>query len=372
MIVFRESIPLTSPSMPDFDEYIEEIKSLWECRYLTNSGEKHNRLQKELAKYLGVNNIELFTNGHTSLEVAMQAMGLDGEVITTPYTFVSTTEAILRSGLKPVFCDINADDFTINVSEIERHITEKTVAIVAVHVYGNVCDVDAIQKIAEQYHLKVVYDAAHCFGVKYFGEGIGRFGDASCFSFHATKVFNTVEGGAVCFNDEALAQRASIIKNFGICGLNLIGEVGTNAKMNELAAAMGICNLRHIDDEILKRKRVFEFYKNAFQGVDGMRIPVLQEGVTGNYAYYPVIFDQKAFGANRDNVFIKLAEHCIGSRRYFYPATNNIECFSEKFEHGNTPVSDYISNNVLALPIYADLSLDDAEKISNIVLSCRK
>ena len=255
------SILVTHSSMPEFDEYIEEIKDIWESHWLTNMGSKHKRLQSELKDYLGVENIDLLTNGHMALELTMQAMGLTGEVITTPFTFASTTHAIVRNGLTPVFCDINAEDFTIDVNKIESLITERTSAIVPVHVYGNICDVDVIQKIADKYNLKVIYDAAHTFGEKYNGQGIGSFGDASCFSFHATKVFNTIEGGAVCFKDKTLGEEIYNLKNFGIRGPETVSGIGANAKMNEFCAAMGLCNLKHIDDEIAKRKVVVDRYR---------------------------------------------------------------------------------------------------------------
>ena len=252
----EDKILVTRSSMPTLEEYVEEIRDLWDTHWLTNMGAKHQKLENELKTYLNVDNISLTTNGHLALELAIQAMNLSGEVITTPFTFASTTHAIVRNGLTPVFCDINAEDFTIDVKKIEGLITDKTSAIIPVHVYGNVCNVEEIERIAKKYDLKVIYDAAHTFGVEYKGKGIGSFGDVSMFSFHATKVFNTIEGGAVCYHDKDFGKRMYQLKNFGIKNETEIDAVGSNAKMNEFQAAMGICNLRHINVEIEKRKKL--------------------------------------------------------------------------------------------------------------------
>ena len=250
------NILVTRSSMPTYEEYCEEIKELWESHWLTNMGVKHKKLQVELEKYLNVPHVTLYTNGHLALENAIAGLNLPegGEVITTPFTFASTTHAIVRNGLVPIFCDINEDDYTMDVSKIEGLITDQTVAIVPVHVYGNMCNVESIEEIAQKYGLKVIYDAAHAFGVKYKGISSACFGDAAMFSFHATKVFNTIEGGAVCFKEDAWVQLLNDQKNFGIHGPESVAYVGGNAKMNEFQAAMGICNLRHIDEEIQKRK----------------------------------------------------------------------------------------------------------------------
>lgn len=362
-------ILVTQSSMPEFDEYIEEIKDIWDSHWLTNMGSKHNRLQAQLKEYLGVENIDLLTNGHMALELTMQAMGLTGDVITTPFTFASTTHAIVRNGLTPVFCDINPDDYTIDVNKIESLITEKTSAIVPVHVYGNICNVDVIQKIADKYNLKVIYDAAHTFGVKYNGQGIGSFGDASCFSFHATKVFNTIEGGAVCFKDKALGEEIYNLKNFGIRGPETVSGIGANAKMNEFCAAMGLCNLKHIDEEIAKRKKVVERYREHLEGVNGIKLSPIQEGVVSNYAYFPIVFDEKVFGKNRDEVSELLAPNGIFSRKYFYPLANDFDCYKDKFDSNKTPIAKEISNRVLTLPLYADLDLTVVDKICAIILS---
>ena len=253
-----ERIMVTRSSLPPISEYMEEIKGLWDTHWITNMGEKHEKLRRQLTEYLGVKNMDLLVNGHMALELSMQAMNLKGEVITTPFTFASTTHAIVRNGLEPVFCDITADDFTIDASKIENLITDRTSAIVPVHVYGNICNVEEIDRIAQKYDLKVIYDAAHAFGTTYKGQGVGTFGDASCYSFHATKVFNTIEGGAVCYKDRDFGLNLYRLKNFGIRGPEKIDAVGANAKMNEFCAAMGICNLRHIDEMIEKRKQLVQ------------------------------------------------------------------------------------------------------------------
>lgn len=307
-----------------------------------------------------------------ALELSLQAMNLQGEVITTPFTFASTTHAIVRNGLTPVFCDINPDDYTIDVTKIESLITDKTCAIMPVHVYGNICNIDEIQKIADKYGLKVIYDAAHTFGVRYKGKGIGGFGDVSCFSFHATKVFNTIEGGAACFKDPEFGLDLYRLKNFGIRGPEVVDAVGANAKMNEFSAAMGICNLRHIEEEISKRKKVVDRYKEHLENIDGIKLSPVQDDVVPNYAYFPVVFDEKVFGSTRNEVFEKLAENDICARKYFYPLTNTFECFNGKFDVSKTPVALHISNRVLTLPLYADLPLGDVDRICNIIIACKK
>lgn len=366
------SILVTRSSMPSYEEYCKEIKELWESHWLTNMGVKHKQLQAELIKYLEVDKIDLFTNGHMALELSMQAMNLQGEVITTPFTFASTTHAIVRNGLEPVFCDVNAEDFTIDVTKIEDLITDKTCAIVPVHVYGNICKIEEIEHIADKHGLKVIYDAAHTFGVKYKGKGIGSFGNASCFSFHATKVFNSIEGGAVCFKDKEFGLNLYRLKNFGIRGPETVDGVGANAKMNEFCAAMGLCNLRNIDSEIAKREAVVKRYRSHLEYVDGLQLSPVQKDVQSNYAYFPVVFDEKVFGVSRNEVFDALAENGIGARKYFYPLTNTFDCFHGKYDASLTPVALHISKRVLTLPLYADLSMEDVDKICEVILKLKK
>lgn len=365
-------ILVTRSSMPAYEEYCEEIKDIWDTRWLTNMGPKHKKFQEELKSYLGVEMIDLLTNGHMALELTMQALGLTGEVITTPFTFASTTHAIVRNGLTPVFCDIDPDDFTIDVTKLESLITDKTSAIVPVHVYGNVCNIEEIQRIADKYGLKVIYDAAHTFGESYKGQGIGSFGDVSCFSFHATKVFNTIEGGAVCFKDKAFGDKIYDLKNFGIHGPEIVESVGANAKMNEFCAAMGLCNLRHVDEEIAKRKAVVERYHERLDNIDGIRLNKVGKDVKPNYAYLPAVFDAEKFGCGRDEVFDELAGHNIFARKYFYPLTNTFECFAGKYDPAETPVALDISKRVLTLPLYADLTAEQVDIICDIIISCKK
>jgi len=352
--------------MPNYNEYIEEIKELWNTHWLTNMGVKHIHLEAELTRYLDVPNVTLFTNGHLALECVIAAFNFIGEVITTPFTFASTTHAIVRNGLETVFCDINPDDYTIDTDKLESLITNKTSAIIPVHVYGNVCSVNEIERIAKKYNLKVIYDAAHAFGVTSDGVGVANFGDASMFSFHATKVFHTIEGGAVTYKDTSLSLKLDALKNFGITGSESVEYVGGNAKMNEFQAAMGICNLRHIESEIAKRKIVVERYIEQLSGVNGIKLCKPQNGVKSNYAYFPVVFD--GYKMSRDEMFEKLKAENIYVRKYFYPLTNSFECY-KGFDVEKTPVAKYIADRVLTLPLYADLALDDVDRICNLILS---
>lgn len=365
------SIMVTRSSMPPMEEYIAEIRDLWKSRWLTNMGDKHQTFQAALRDFLGAPQIDLFTNGHMALELSLQALNLSGEVITTPFTFASTTHAIVRNGLEPVFCDIDPHDYTMDVTKLEPLITERTSAIMPVHVYGNVCRVEEIGRIAHKYGLKVIYDAAHSFGVRYRGQSTAAFGDVSCFSFHATKVFHTIEGGAAAFRDKELGLRLSRLKNFGIRDAECVDGVGSNAKMNEFCAAMGLCNLRHVEEDIAQRKRVAERYHARLEGVCGVQLNPIQEGVTPNYAYFPVVFDEKAFGSTRDEVFAALERADIHSRKYFYPLTNTFDCFHGKYDVAQTPVARFVADRVLTLPIYPDLALESVDRICDVILSCR-
>ena len=358
--------------MPELDEYINEIREMWDTHWLTNMGPKHRQLQEALRDFMGVENVELFTNGHMAIELTLQAMNLQGEVITTPFTFASTTHAIVRNGLEPVFCDVDPVTFTMDTGKLESLITERTCAILPVHVYGNICDIEGIERLAHKYGLKVIYDACHTFGETYKGRGVGCFGDASCFSFHATKVFNTIEGGAVAFRDKKIGDALYDLKNFGIHGPEEVSAVGANAKMNEFCAAMGLCNLRHIHDEISKRQTVAARYRSHLEGVEGLQLNAVQPEVESNYAYFPVVFHEQVFGANRDQVYDALEVHDIHTRKYFYPLTNTYSAFHGKYNALETPVALQISKRVLTLPMYADLALEDVDRICEIILSSRK
>lgn len=365
------SIMVTRSSMPSLEEYIEEIKPIFESRHLTNMGPVYQKLQAQVRDYLGVPHVSMFVNGHMALEMAIHALGLrrpGGEVITTPFTFVSTVHAITRNGLKPVFCDIKPDDYTMDPAKIEALITENTVAILPVHVYGNVCDVEAIDVVAKKHGLKVIYDAAHAFGVKYKGVGVGNFGDASMFSFHATKVFNTIEGGCVTFRDDALCEPLHELKNFGIHGKD-VTAVGGNAKMDEFRAAMGVCNLRHIEDSISSRGDAVARYRERLGNIPGIRLCAPQPDVQTNYAYFPVYFDETVFGKTRDDVMEALKAHDIFARKYFYPAINEMSCYQNDCPQ-NTPVAHDASVHILTLPLYEGLSWEDTNRICDVILDC--
>lgn len=366
-----DRILVTRSSMPPFEEYCEEISSLWKSHWLTNMGVEHKKLEAALKEKLGVDNLALFTNGHNALECVLEAMGLpaNGEVITTPFTFASTAHAIVRKGLTPVFADIRPSDLTLDPESVERLVTPRTCAIVPVHVYGNLCDVDAIQEVADRHGLKVIYDAAHAFGVEREGVSAAAFGDAAMFSFHATKVFNTIEGGCVCFHDPALYDTLNYWKNFGIAGPEDVVYVGGNAKMNEFCAAMGVCNLRHLDSEIAKRRIVAERYWERLGGVAGVRVFRPAGGVKTNYAYLPVLFDPKVFGATRDDVFDALDAADVGARKYFYPLVTDFECYRSAYSSDRTPVAKKAASQVLTLPMYADLASEDVDRICDIVLA---
>ena len=364
------SILVTRSAMPPMEEYIAEIRDLWQSRWLTNMGDKHQALEAALRDFFGAQNIELFTNGHLALELSLQALDLSGEVITTPFTFASTTHAIVRNGLEPVFCDIDPQDYTMDVTKLERLVTDRTSAIMPVHVYGNVCRVEEIERVARRYGLKVIYDAAHSFGVRYRGKSTALFGDVSCFSFHATKVFHTIEGGAACFHDRELGEKLSRLKNFGIRNAECVDGVGANAKMNEFCAAMGLCNLRHVHDDIARRKAVAERYRERLEGVCGVQLNPVQENVTPNYAYFPVVFHEQEFGSTRNEVFDALQRADIYSRKYFYPLTNTFACFHGKYDVEQTPVARHIANRVLTLPIYPELEEAEVDRICDVILSC--
>ncbi len=362
----REPIKVTRASLPELQEYIDEIKDMWESHWITNMGTKHKQLEELLCQYLQAPHLTLFANGHLALESILTALSLQGEVITTPFTFASTTHAIVRCGLEPVFCDINDDDFTIDTKQLESLITAKTSAILPVHVYGHVCQVEEIESIASRYDLKVIYDAAHAFGVTVNGRGISNFGDAAMFSFHATKVFNTIEGGAVACRDAVWRDRLNGLKNFGIVGPESVKAVGGNAKMNEFQAAMGICNLRHLDEEINKRGVIHTRYVDWLDGVPGIRLVKAQPGVKSNFAYFPVVFE--GYKLSRDEVFDRLRAENVFARKYFFPLTNGLECYAGRFDQGRTPVADCIASHVLTLPLYPDLALEDVERICTIIL----
>lgn len=362
-----EKILVTQSSMPAYEEYIEAIRPLWDSHWLTNMGKYHRELEKKLTEYLDVPCVSLMVNGHMALELTIQAFDFPegAEVITTPFTFISTTHAIVRNRLRPVFCDVKLSDGTIDETKIENLVTEKTAAIVPVHVYGNVCNVEEIQRIADKYKLKVIYDAAHAFGVKYKGVGIGRYGDASVFSFHATKVFNTIEGGAVTFSDYRLYEKLYNLKNFGIRGEEQVVDIGANAKMNEFCAIMGLCNLKHIDSAIQERKIRDEKYKELLGNVAGIRLFEEKADVKRNYGYFPILV-REDYGISRDRLYDKLKEYNIYTRKYFYPLTADQACFKDRYKEVDLRNARKLSKQVLLLPLYEKLEMKNVERIVNL------
>lgn len=354
--------------MPELKEFIEELKPVWNSRWLSNRGAASKKFESMLESYLEVEHVYCFANGHVALEIAINSLFLKGEVITTPYTHVSTTHAIVRNGLTPVFVDVEEENYTINSELIEKAITDKTVAIVATHVYGFPCNVENIERIAQKYNLYVIYDAAHAFGVKYKGVGIGNFGDLAMFSTHATKVFHTIEGGIVTYKDkdnERLSPMRKIV-NFGFTNEECIDFIGTNARMNEFEAVMGIVNLEHIDTEIAKRKIAVERYKERLDGIKGIRILKPAKNVEWNGAYFPVIFD--GYRWDRNQVQAELAKHNIYARKYFYPLVNRAACYIDLYGKVEVPVAAHAADCILTLPMYADLTVDDVDRICDIIL----
>ena len=360
----NQKILVTQSSMPPYEEYIEAIKPLWDSHWITNMGTYHKELEEKLKQYLEVPELSLMVNGHMALEMAIQSFNFPegSEVITTPFTFVSTTHAIVRNKLQPVFCDVKMSDGTIDETKIEDLITEKTVAIVPVHVYGNVCNMEEIQRIADKYNLKVIYDAAHAFGVKYKGIGIGNYGDASIFSFHATKVFNTIEGGAVAFSDHKIYEKLYNLKNFGIRGEELVVEVGANAKMNEFEAIMGLCNLKYLSHSLEERKIRYDYYKERLSHIPGIRFFEDNVDIQKNYAYFPIVVSED-YSMTRDELYEKLKENNIFSRKYFYPLTSDQACFRNKYRKCELYNARNLSEKVLVIPFYEKLEKDQMDKI---------
>ncbi len=364
---FEYPINVTKPFLPPFEEYELLIKQIWNNRWLTNNGPIHMELENEITKYLKVNQSTLFINGHLALDIAIKAMNLKGEVITTPFTFASTTHAIVSNNLKPVFCDINLKDFTIDVEKIEELITDKTCAIIPVHVFGYPCDVKAIEQIAKKHNLKVIYDAAHVFGVEIDGVGIGNYGDISMFSLHATKVYNSIEGGLLTFKNDNLKDKFNSYKNFGISDYESVKYVGSNAKMNEFQAAMGLVNLRYINEQIINRKIITDMYKSQLKEIEGIYMVEGKDNVKHNYAYFPIIIDENKTGISRDELYNKLKEYNIFTRKYFYPLITDFDCYKNIYQFNDLYNAKYISDRVLILPLYGDLLHEDVLEIVDII-----
>ncbi|KZX11794.1 DegT/DnrJ/EryC1/StrS family aminotransferase [Methanobrevibacter oralis] len=362
---FKNPVFVTRPLLPSIDEYGKRIKEIWENKWLTNHGPLEQELQLKLKKFLGVKNIELFANGHISLELAIKTLNLTGEIITTPFTFASTTQSIINNGLTPVYADIDEEYYNLNPDNIEELITDKTTAIMPVHVFGNPCEVEKIDKIAKKYDLNVIYDAAHAFNVSINEIPIGNYGDLSMFSFHATKVFNTVEGGALVFENDDFNYRLKSIKNFGITpDTEEVQFLGQNGKMNEFEAAMGIVNLENVENAISKRKQLYEKYLESLSYLENnSKVKVIRpkDNVDYNYAYFTIKLNSNK---ERDYIFDKLPEYNVYAKKYFYPPCNEFPAYDFK---KNTPIAKNVSDTILSLPLYVGLELNDVEKICKII-----
>lgn len=358
-------ITVTSPLLPDLEAFQGMLKEIWESKYITNNGAFHKQLEKELAAYLKVPFVSLFTNGTLPLITALQALRVTGEVITTPYSFVATTHALWWNGIKPVFVDVDLKTGNIDPDKIEAAITPKTTAIMPVHVYGKPCETKKIQEIADRYGLKVIYDAAHAFGVEVDGESVLNAGDMSTLSFHATKVYNTIEGGAMVMHDEKTKQRIDYLKNFGFAGETTVVGPGINSKMDELRAAYGILNLRQVDDAIAARKRVAVEYRKVLRNVKGITFFDDMPGVKHNYSYFPIFVDEQKYGMSRDELYMKMREAKVYGRRYFYPLISEFSTYRglESADPKNLPNAHKMADSVICLPMHHALQTEDIERI---------
>ena len=361
----EKPIYVTSPSLPKLDDFIPYLRKIWENKWLTNNGEFHKKFEAALAEYLGVKYVSLFTNGMIALQIGMQALRITGEVITTPFTFVATTHAIHWNGCKPVFCDIEPDTYTLDPAKVEALITPRTTAIMPVHVYGNPCRHEELKRIADTYGLKLFYDAAHVFGVRKDGVSVCNWGDLSMLSFHATKVFNTFEGGALVTNDENLKKRIDFLKNFGFADEVTVVAPGSNGKMDEFRAAFGLLQLEIVDGEIARRRQVAERYRAALKDVPGIRMLYDLPEVKHNYAYFPIEVDAGKYGLTRDELYDKLKANNIYSRRYFYPLCSDFPTYRglPSAAADNLPVATRVAQKILCLPMYAELTDEDQEKV---------
>lgn len=364
----KQPIYVTRPSLPPLEEFLPYLEEIWGNQILTNNGPMHQQLEQKLAKYLGVNYVALFNNGTNALLAALQALDLTGEVITTPYSFIATANSIVWNGLTPVFVDIDQNSLNIDPLKIEASITENTTAIMPVHCYGNPCDVDAIQKIADKYGLKILYDAAHAFAVKDGRGSILTHGDLSVLSFHATKVFNTFEGGAVICHDEKMKARIDLLKNFGIVNEITVSDIGINGKMSEINAAFGLLQLKYIDDALYKRKVIDVAYRQKLSNIKGIKIIDIAEDLESNHSYFPILV-QDDYRLTRDELYNKLKQEGIYARRYFYPLISETDPYKKfKFsKSSNLKVAKIISDKVLCLPIYPDLDLNNVTRIFELI-----
>lgn len=365
----KKVITVTSPLLPSLEEFMPYLQDIWDRKWLTNNGHYHKELEKALCEYLKVPYISLFTNGTLPLMCALQALRITGEVITTPYSFVATTHSLWWNGIKPVFVDIDPVTGNIDPDKIEAAITPRTTAIMPVHVYGNPCDTQRIQEIADKYGLKVIYDAAHAFGVEVNGESVLNAGDMSTLSFHATKVYNTIEGGALICHDEKNKQRIDYLKNFGFAGETTVIAPGINGKMDEVRAAYGLLNLKQVDAAIEARHQVAVRYRESLRDVKGIRVMEDIPGVRHNYAYFPIFIDAEEYGMTRDELYFKMKEQDVLGRRYFYPLISEFSTYRglESARPENLPVACHFADCVICLPMYAGLSDNDLERIINTI-----
>lgn len=364
-----EPIYVTRPTMPPLEEFMPMLQQLWENRWLTNNGPFHQQFEKALAEYLGVKYVSLFCNGMIALQTGLQALKITGEVITTPFSFVATTHAVYWNDCTPVFGDINPRDYNLDVDKIESLITPKTTAIMPVHVYGNPCDVNKLQRIADTYGLKIFYDAAHTFGVKIDGNSILNFGDLSMISFHATKIFNTFEGGALVTNDIKLKQRIDYLKNFGFADEVTVVAPGSNGKMDEFRSAFGLLQLQYVDRKISANHEITKFYREHLSGIPGIAFFDDIPGVTHNYSYFPITVDAAAYGLGRDELYAKFKKYNIFTRRYFYPLISSFPCYRHlpSASPANLPVAEQVAKQILCLPIYADLPREAKELTVDLI-----
>lgn len=366
----KDIITVTSPLLPNLDEFTDSLKEIWESKWITNNGQFHQKLEAALAEYLKVPYISLFTNGTLPLLTALQALRITGEVITTPYSFVATTHALWWNGIKPVFVDIDPSTGNIDPQKIEAAITPRTTAILPVHVYGKPCDTEAIQAIADKYGLKVIYDAAHAFGVEVNGESLLNAGDMSTLSFHATKVFNTIEGGAMVMHDEKTKQRIDYLKNFGFANeIEVVGP-GINSKMDEIRSAYGLLNLKQVDAAIAARQKVAVAYRKALRNVDGISFWDDMPGVRHNYSYFPIFIDAEKYGMTRDELYMKMKDQGVWSRRYFYPLISEFSTYRglESSRPENLPNAHRMADTVICLPMHHALSENDLNRIINSII----
>lgn len=367
----QKVIPVTQPYLPPLDEFYPYLEEIWDNRWVTNNGPFHVRFEEALKEYLGVKHISLFANGTLALITALQALRITGEVITTPFSFVATTHALQWNGIKPVFVDIDPNNFNLNPDLIEAAISPNTTAILPVHVYGKPCDIEAIQSISDAYGLKLIYDGAHTFGVRQNGIGIANFGDLSILSFHGTKVFNTFEGGAIVSNDLKTKKRIDNLKNFGFLDELTVIAPGINAKMNEFQAALGLLQLKHIEGVLLERSEIDRRYRQALSAIPGITVPDIPKDITYNYSYFPILIEKKLFGMDRDALYNKFLEAKIHSRRYFYPLISNMPTYRglKSSSVSNLPVANEVAGKVLCLPIYPALSLKEQDAVINILVN---